>query len=38
MLTPAILDRLLHRAHFLNIKSRRGRLRELEDALRLSHA
>jgi len=29
-----ILDRLLHRAHVLNIKGRSYRLRDLEDALR----
>jgi hypothetical protein len=30
--------RLLHRAHVLNIKGRSYRLRDLEDALKLSHA
>jgi DNA replication protein DnaC len=37
-LAAAILDRLLHRAHVLNIKGRSYRLRDLEDALKLSHA
>ena len=34
VLATAILDRLLHRAHVLNIKRRSYRLRDLEDALR----
>ena len=34
MLATAILDRLLHRAHVLNIKGRTYRLRDLEEALR----
>src|SRR3954465_2467314 len=38
VLTTAILDRLLHRSHVLNIKGRSYRLRDLEDALKLSHA
>jgi DNA replication protein DnaC len=38
VLAAAILDRLLHRAHVLNIKGRSYRLRDLEDALKLSHA
>jgi DNA replication protein DnaC len=38
VLATAILDRLLHRAHVLNIKGRSYRLRDLEDALRLAHA
>ena len=38
VLAAAILDRLLHRAHVLNIKGRSYRLRNLEDALKLSHA
>lgn len=33
-LATAILDRLLHRAHVLNIKGRSYRLRDLEDALK----
>ena len=33
VLTTAILDRLLHRAHVLNIKGRSYRLRDLEQAL-----
>ena len=37
VLAAAILDRLLHRAHVLNIKGRSYRLRDLEDALKLSH-
>jgi len=36
VLAAAILDRLLHRAHVLNIKGRSYRLRDLEDALKLS--
>ena len=35
VLTTAILDRLLHRSHVLNIKGRSHRLRDLEDALKL---
>ena len=35
VLATAILDRLLHRAHVLNIKGRSYRLRDLEDALKL---
>ena len=35
ILATAILDRLLHRSHVLNIKGRSYRLRELEDALRM---
>src|SRR3954467_11478673 len=38
VLAAAILDRLLHRAHVLTIKGRSYRLRNLEDALKLSHA
>ena len=38
VLAAAILDRLPHRAHVLNIKGRSYRLRNLEDALKLSHA
>ena len=38
VLATAILDRLLHRAHVLNIKGRSYRLRDLEEALKLSHA
>jgi len=34
VLATAILDRLLHRAHVLNIKGRSYRLRDLEEALR----
>jgi DNA replication protein DnaC len=33
VLTTAILDRLLHRAHVLNMKGRSYRLRDLEQAL-----
>ena len=33
VLATATLDRLLHRAHVLNIKGRNYRLRDLEDAL-----
>ena len=32
--TTAILDRLLHRSHVLNIRGRSYRLRDLEDALK----
>ena len=35
ILATAILDRLLHRSHVLNIKGRSYRLRELEDALKM---
>lgn len=38
VLTTAILDRLLHRSHVLNIKGRSYRLRDLEDALKLPRA
>jgi DNA replication protein DnaC len=38
VLATAILDRLLHRAHVLNIKGRSYRLRDLEDALQLARA
>jgi DNA replication protein DnaC len=34
VLATAILDRLLHRPHVLNIKGRSYRLRDLEDALK----
>ena len=34
ILATAILDRLLHRAHVLNIRGRSYRLRDLEDALK----
>jgi hypothetical protein len=34
VLATAILDRLLHRAHVLNVKGCSDRLRDLEDALR----
>jgi DNA replication protein DnaC len=34
VLTSAILDRLLHRSHVLNIRGRSYRLRDLEDALK----
>ncbi|TGN34908.1 hypothetical protein E4L95_23530 [Paracoccus liaowanqingii] len=34
VLATAILDRLLHHAHVLNIKGRSYRLRDLEDALK----
>ncbi len=34
VLATAILDRLLHRAHVLNIKGRSYRLRDLEEALK----
>jgi hypothetical protein len=37
-LSTAILDRLLHRAHVLNIKGRSYRLRDLEQALAGAHA
>jgi DNA replication protein DnaC len=33
VITRAILDRLLHRAHVFNIKGRSYRLRDLEQAL-----
>lgn len=35
VLTTAILDRLLHHSHVLNIKGRSYRLRDLEEALKL---
>ncbi len=38
VLATAILDRLLHRSHVLNIKGRSYRLRDLEEALKLAHA
>ena len=38
VLATAILDRLLHRAHVLNIKGRSYRLRDLEEALQRAHA
>lgn len=38
VLATAILDRLLHRAHVLNIKGRSYRLRDLEEALKLANA
>lgn len=38
VLSTAILDRLLHRAHVLNIKGRSYRLRDLESALAGAHA
>jgi len=38
VITAAILDRLLHRSHVLNIKGRSYRLRDLEDALKLSRS
>src|SRR6185312_7856933 len=38
VLATAILDRLLHRAHVLNIRGRSYRLRDLEDALKQSRA
>ena len=34
VLATAILDRLLHHAHVLNIKGRSYRLRDLEEALK----
>ena len=34
VLATAILDRLLHRTHVLNIKGRSYRLRDLEETLR----
>jgi DNA replication protein DnaC len=37
VLATAILDRLLHRAHVLNIKGRSYRLRDLEEALQRAH-
>ena len=37
VLATAILDRLLHRSHVLNIKGRSYRW-DLEDALKLAHA
>jgi DNA replication protein DnaC len=38
VLATAILDRLLHRAHVLNIKGRSYRLRDLKEALQQAHA
>jgi DNA replication protein DnaC len=38
VLSTAILDRLLHRAHVLNIKGRSYRRRDLERALAGAHA
>ena len=38
VLATALLDRLLHRAHVLNIRGRSYRLRDLEDALKRSRA
>jgi DNA replication protein DnaC len=38
VLTTAILDRLLHSSHALNIRGHCYRLRELEDALKLPRA
>ncbi|WP_108258903.1 ATP-binding protein [Mangrovicoccus ximenensis] len=38
VLATAILDRLLHRSHFLNIKGRSYRLRDLEDILKKESA
>jgi DNA replication protein DnaC len=38
VLAAAILDRLLHRSHVLNIKGRSYRLRDLEEALKLANA
>ena len=38
VLATAILDRLLHRAHVLNIKGRSYRLRDLEEALQRAYA
>ncbi len=38
VLSTAILDRLLHKAHVLNIKGRSYRLRDLENALTASNA
>jgi DNA replication protein DnaC len=38
VLATAILDRLLHHAHVLNIKGRSYRLRDLEDSLRRAEA
>ena len=35
VLATAILDRLLHRSHFINIKGRSYRLRDLEQAVSL---
>jgi len=37
VLATAVLDRLLHHTHVLNIKGRSYRLRELEQALAMSH-
>ena len=38
VLTTAILDRLLHKAHVLNIKGRSYRLRDLEQALSMQRS
>ena len=38
VVATALLDRLLHRAHVLNIRGRSYRLRDLEDALKQSRA
>jgi len=38
VLATAILDRLLHRCHVLNISGRSYRLRELERAAASNHA
>jgi DNA replication protein DnaC len=38
VLATAILDRLLHRSHVLNIKGRSYRLRDLEEALKRANA
>ncbi len=38
VLTTAILDRLLHHSHVLNIKGRSYRLRDLEEALKLARS
>ena len=38
VLAAAILDRLLHRSHVLNIKGRSYRLRDLEDILKKERA
>jgi DNA replication protein DnaC len=37
ILTTAILDRLLHHSHVLNIKGRSYRLRDLEHAVNLAN-
>ena len=38
VLTTAILNRLLHKAHVLNIKGRSYRLRDLEQALSMQRS